>query len=99
MASSYVKKVLQIFLNQRQITLKSVALLPRLIIGSSLFCSLLQTTGLYGLDVVQNPEHRLRVLYGKILRTLQKTPPQAAYRKYTEETVKSRLQVVADVRS
>lgn len=39
----------------------------------------------------------LRILYGKILRILKKIPPEAAYRRYTEEIVKSRLQAVIDV--
>ncbi|XKL58990.1 hypothetical protein PGB90_000006 [Kerria lacca] len=55
-----------------------------------------KSTGLTGLKVVHNPEHSLRVVYGKILRAIQKIPPGAAYRKYTEDLVKSRLQVVMD---
>lgn len=56
-----------------------------------------QTTGLTGLKVVNNPEHRLQVVYGKVLRALQKIPPHAAYRKYTEELVNTRLQIVKEV--
>lgn len=56
-----------------------------------------QTTGLAGLKVVTNPEHRLQVVYGKVLRALQRIPPQAAYRKYTEELVNTRLQIVKEV--
>lgn len=55
-----------------------------------------KTTGLTGLAVAKNPEHKLRVLYGKILKVLKKAPPNAAYRKYTEEIVQNRLQAVID---
>lgn len=58
------------------------------------------TTGLTGLAVSKNPHHTLGVLYGKIIRTLQKMPEQAAYRKYTEEVINERsniLQSTADV--
>lgn len=54
------------------------------------------TTGLTGMIVAPNPHHTLTVLYGKILRAVQKMPETAAYRKYTEEIVKARAQVVAD---
>uniref|UniRef100_A0A8J2RQ94 NADH dehydrogenase [ubiquinone] 1 alpha subcomplex subunit 5 n=1 Tax=Daphnia galeata TaxID=27404 RepID=A0A8J2RQ94_9CRUS len=43
---------------------------------------------LTGLVVAQNPHHTLSVLYGKILRTLQNMPQDAAYRRYTEEIIK-----------
>ncbi|KAG7165781.1 NADH dehydrogenase [ubiquinone] 1 alpha subcomplex subunit 5-like 1, partial [Homarus americanus] len=39
------------------------------------------TTGLTGLAVATNPHHTLGVLYGKIMRCLQKMPPDAAYQK------------------
>ncbi|KAK7571778.1 hypothetical protein V9T40_014250 [Parthenolecanium corni] len=55
-----------------------------------------KTTGLTGLKVVNNPEHRLQIVYGKVLRALQKIPPHAAYRKYTEELVNTRLQIVKE---
>jgi NADH dehydrogenase (ubiquinone) 1 alpha subcomplex subunit 5 len=58
---------------------------------------LLQTTGLTGLAVANNPHHTLTVLYGKILRALQKMPSSAAYRKYTEETVSERAEIVKNV--
>jgi NADH dehydrogenase (ubiquinone) 1 alpha subcomplex subunit 5 len=58
---------------------------------------LFQTTGLTGLAVANNPHHTLAVLYGKILRALQKMPSSAAYRKYTEEIVNERSQVVKSV--
>jgi NADH dehydrogenase (ubiquinone) 1 alpha subcomplex subunit 5 len=53
-----------------------------------------KTTGLTGLAVAKHPHHTLSVLYGKILRTLQKMPEEAAYRKYTEEVVNERAQAL-----
>lgn len=64
-----------------------------------LYVDLLQTTGLTGLAVALNPHHTLGVLYGKILRALQKMPAGAAYRKYTEQIVKERAEVVKTVSS
>lgn len=58
--------------------------------------ALKKTTGITGLAVARNPEHNLRVVYGKILKVLKKIPPHAAYRKYTEEIVQTRLQAVID---
>lgn len=52
--------------------------------------ALKKATGLTGLAVAKNPHHTLGVLYGKILRTLQKMPQEAAYRKYTEEIINER---------
>lgn len=52
------------------------------------------TTGLTGLAVAKNPQHTLGVLYSKILRTLQKMPESAAYRKYTEEIINERTQIL-----
>ncbi len=40
----------------------------------------------------------LRLLYGKILRDLNKFPETSAYKKYTEDIIKSRLQHVESVR-
>uniref|UniRef100_A0A8J2WJS7 NADH dehydrogenase [ubiquinone] 1 alpha subcomplex subunit 5 n=1 Tax=Daphnia galeata TaxID=27404 RepID=A0A8J2WJS7_9CRUS len=54
------------------------------------------TTGLTGLVVAQNPHHTLSVLYGKILRTLQNMPQDAAYRRYTEEIIKERALAVTE---
>ncbi|XP_037782879.1 NADH dehydrogenase [ubiquinone] 1 alpha subcomplex subunit 5-like [Penaeus monodon] len=48
------------------------------------------TTGLTGLAVATNPHHTLGVLYGKILRCLQKMPPNSSYRQYTEQIVSER---------
>ncbi|KAJ0012377.1 hypothetical protein NQD34_016711 [Periophthalmus magnuspinnatus] len=50
-----------------------------------------KTTGLVGLAVSQNPHERLRILYSKILASLQTIPKDAAYRKYTEQLVNNRL--------
>jgi NADH dehydrogenase (ubiquinone) 1 alpha subcomplex subunit 5 len=58
---------------------------------------LFQTTGLTGLAVTNNPHHTLTVLYGKILRALQKMPSSAAYRKYTEDIINQRAQAVKTV--
>ncbi|XP_017781922.1 PREDICTED: NADH dehydrogenase [ubiquinone] 1 alpha subcomplex subunit 5 [Nicrophorus vespilloides] len=52
------------------------------------------TTGITGLVVNQHPHHTLGVLYGKILRTLQKMPESAAYRKYTEQVINERASVL-----
>ncbi|XP_019874505.1 NADH dehydrogenase [ubiquinone] 1 alpha subcomplex subunit 5 [Aethina tumida] len=56
--------------------------------------ALKRTTGLTGLAVAKNPHHTLGVLYSKILRTLQKMPQDAAYRKYTEEIVHERAKIL-----
>ncbi|OCT89050.1 NADH dehydrogenase [ubiquinone] 1 alpha subcomplex subunit 5 isoform X1 [Xenopus laevis] len=53
-----------------------------------------KTTGLVGLAVSQNPHERLRILYTKILATLQTIPNDAAYRKYTEQIVSERFNAV-----
>lgn len=52
------------------------------------------TTALAGLAVARNPHHSLGVLYGKIMRCLQKMPPDAAYRKYTEQIISERSALV-----
>ncbi|XP_047921641.1 NADH dehydrogenase [ubiquinone] 1 alpha subcomplex subunit 5 isoform X1 [Anser cygnoides] len=52
------------------------------------------TTGLVGLAVAENPHERLRILYAKILGVLQNIPKDAAYRKYTEQIVNQRLNLV-----
>lgn len=56
--------------------------------------ALKKTTGLTGLAVAATPHHTLGVLYGKILRTLQKMPESAAYRKHTEKIVCERASVL-----
>uniref|UniRef100_A0A8C8ECJ6 NADH dehydrogenase [ubiquinone] 1 alpha subcomplex subunit 5 n=1 Tax=Otus sunia TaxID=257818 RepID=A0A8C8ECJ6_9STRI len=53
-----------------------------------------QTTGLVGLAVSENPHERLRILYTKILGVLQNIPKDAAYRKYTEQIVNQRFNLV-----
>ncbi|KAF5306980.1 hypothetical protein FQR65_LT07203 [Abscondita terminalis] len=53
-----------------------------------------KTTGLTGLAVSAVPHHSLGVLYGKIMRTLQKMPETAAYRKYTEKIICERAQIL-----
>ncbi|XP_028668442.1 NADH dehydrogenase [ubiquinone] 1 alpha subcomplex subunit 5 [Erpetoichthys calabaricus] len=53
-----------------------------------------KTTGLVGLAISQNPHERLKVLYTKILASLQVIPKDAAYRKYTEQIVNNRLDMV-----
>ncbi|XP_040029210.1 NADH dehydrogenase [ubiquinone] 1 alpha subcomplex subunit 5 [Gasterosteus aculeatus] len=50
-----------------------------------------KTTGLVGLAVSHNPHERLRILYSKILASLQTMPQDAAYRKYTEQLVSERF--------
>ncbi|XP_064633099.1 NADH dehydrogenase [ubiquinone] 1 alpha subcomplex subunit 5-like [Lineus longissimus] len=53
-----------------------------------------KTTGLTGLEVAKHPHKTLKVLYDKTLRTLEKMPDNAAYRKHTQKIVQSRLSVV-----
>ncbi|CAH0554752.1 unnamed protein product [Brassicogethes aeneus] len=52
------------------------------------------TTGLTGLAVAKTPHHTLGVLYGKILRTLQKMPEDAAYRKHTQDLIQERANIL-----
>ncbi|KAM9277250.1 NADH dehydrogenase [ubiquinone] 1 alpha subcomplex subunit 5 isoform 1-T2 [Cariama cristata] len=56
--------------------------------------ALRKTTGLVGLAVAENPHERLRILYTKILGVLQNIPEDAAYRKYTEQIVNQRFNLV-----
>nr|XP_027228434.1 probable NADH dehydrogenase [ubiquinone] 1 alpha subcomplex subunit 5 [Penaeus vannamei] len=56
------------------------------------------TTGLTGLAVATSPHHTLGVLYGKILRCLQKMPSDSAYRRYTEQIISDRNNHVKTVR-
>uniref|UniRef100_A0AAZ3QFH1 NADH dehydrogenase [ubiquinone] 1 alpha subcomplex subunit 5 n=1 Tax=Oncorhynchus tshawytscha TaxID=74940 RepID=A0AAZ3QFH1_ONCTS len=53
-----------------------------------------KTTGLVGLAVSHNPHERLRILYSKILASLQVIPQDAAYRKYTEQLVNDRFDLI-----
>ena len=57
--------------------------------------ALKKTTGLTGMAVSKTPHHTLGVLYDKIMRTLQKMPETAAYRKHTEEIIKERVNVLS----
>ncbi|CAH1398116.1 unnamed protein product [Nezara viridula] len=54
-----------------------------------------KSTKLTGLPVCKNPAHVLTLLYGKIIRVLNKMPASSAYRKYTEEIVSTRAAIVA----
>ncbi|XP_037077846.1 NADH dehydrogenase [ubiquinone] 1 alpha subcomplex subunit 5-like [Pollicipes pollicipes] len=56
--------------------------------------ALKRTTGLTGLAVVNNPHHRLTVLYEKIQRVLVRMPQEAAYRRSTEAIVAERQAVL-----
>lgn len=56
--------------------------------------ALKKTTGLTGLLVAVEPQVTLSILYSKILRTLQKMPESAAYRKHTEALINNRAQIV-----
>lgn len=56
--------------------------------------ALKKATGLTGLTVSATPHHTLGTLYSKILRSLEKMPANAAYRKYTEEIIKERAGVL-----
>ncbi|XP_038262721.1 NADH dehydrogenase [ubiquinone] 1 alpha subcomplex subunit 5 [Dermochelys coriacea] len=69
--------------------------------GSVLYClaaamagALKKTTGLVGLAVAETPHEHLRILYTKILTALQDIPKDAAYRKYTEQIVNERFNMV-----
>ena len=52
------------------------------------------STGLTGLPVHPDGATQLRMLYGKILRVLDKMPAEAAYRQYTAGIISERLDVV-----
>ncbi|XP_060695460.1 NADH dehydrogenase [ubiquinone] 1 alpha subcomplex subunit 5-like [Hemiscyllium ocellatum] len=58
-----------------------------------------KTTGLVGLAVAQNPHENLRILYTRILTVLQSVPPDVAYRKYTEQIINERLNLVKSERN
>ncbi|MEE6507722.1 hypothetical protein FKM82_029755 [Ascaphus truei] len=75
------------------------SLLPRVHRGATMAGLLKKTTGLVGLAVSQNPHERLRILYTKILATMQTIPKDAAYRKYTEQIVNERFNIVQTVRN
>jgi NADH dehydrogenase (ubiquinone) 1 alpha subcomplex subunit 5 len=52
------------------------------------------TTGLTGLAVHPDGPGALRMLYGKILKVLDKMPAEAAYRKYTAAIIGERLELI-----
>jgi len=56
--------------------------------------ALKKTTGLVGIAVEAKPHEKLRVLYTKILASLQQFPKDAAYRQSTEQIVNDRLGIV-----
>ncbi|XP_033106520.1 NADH dehydrogenase [ubiquinone] 1 alpha subcomplex subunit 5-like [Anneissia japonica] len=53
-----------------------------------------QTTGLVGLAVRAKPHDTLKGIYKKVLGVLGNMPEDAAYRQYTEEMIKERLEHV-----
>ncbi|XP_014277842.1 probable NADH dehydrogenase [ubiquinone] 1 alpha subcomplex subunit 5 [Halyomorpha halys] len=58
-----------------------------------------KTTGLTGLAVSKDPSRSLTLLYGKILRALQKLPQEAFYRKNTEELINKRMALVQSAKT
>lgn len=50
-----------------------------------------KSTGLTGLAVSKDPHHSLKILYSKLLRSLEKFPDQSAYKKHTKKLVEERL--------
>ena len=59
--------------------------------------SCLQTTGLTGMIVAKTPHYTLGVLYGKILRALEKLPKDYAYKNYTQQLIEGRSAIVKSV--
>ncbi|XP_069759477.1 NADH dehydrogenase [ubiquinone] 1 alpha subcomplex subunit 5 isoform X2 [Narcine bancroftii] len=53
-----------------------------------------KTTGLVGLAVAQNPLEKLNILYSRLLIVLESIPPEAAYRKYTEQIINERFNMI-----
>ena len=58
-----------------------------------------QATGLTGLKVVESPHKTLAVIYDKILRTCEKMPEEAVYRKSVTAQTQERLNIVKSVSS
>ncbi|CDW52323.1 NADH dehydrogenase 1 alpha subcomplex subunit 5 [Trichuris trichiura] len=46
------------------------------------------------MQVVQDPGKHLRIIYGRVLKALQKMPEDSEYRRSTEATVIDRLQII-----
>ncbi|XP_051160837.1 NADH dehydrogenase [ubiquinone] 1 alpha subcomplex subunit 5 [Leptopilina boulardi] len=55
-----------------------------------------KTTGLTGILVSEYPHRSLNILYGKILRALDKLPQDYPYRTTTEKLIKERATIVKD---
>ena len=53
-----------------------------------------KSTGITGLAVARDPHHSLKVLYSKILKTLENFPAHSAYKKHTQSLVEKRLSLV-----
>lgn len=53
-----------------------------------------RATGLTGLKVVESPHKTLAVIYDKILRTCEKMPEEAVYRKSVTAQTQERLNIV-----
>ena len=53
-----------------------------------------KTTGITGLAVSRDPHHSLKILYSKILKTLESFPNHSAYKKHTQGLVEKRLTLV-----
>ncbi|XP_059833905.1 NADH dehydrogenase [ubiquinone] 1 alpha subcomplex subunit 5-like isoform X3 [Hypanus sabinus] len=58
-----------------------------------------KTTGLVGLAVAQNPLEQLKILYTRVLTVLESIPPEAAYRKYTEQIINERFNMIKTAES
>merc|ERR1711935_947118 len=70
-----------------------------LILKNKMAGVLKRVTGLTGLKVVENPHQTLSVLYDKIMRTCEKMPEEAAYRKSTAALTQERLNIVKSDRT
>ncbi|CAD5221295.1 unnamed protein product [Bursaphelenchus okinawaensis] len=55
-----------------------------------------KSTGLTGLWVNEHPHYTLKVVYGRILRTLQSIPVNNPYRQATEQLINHRLKLVEE---
>ncbi|XP_058810248.1 probable NADH dehydrogenase [ubiquinone] 1 alpha subcomplex subunit 5, partial [Phymastichus coffea] len=57
------------------------------------------TTTLTGLHIDKNPRRSLSILYGKLIRALQKLPTSYQYRQFTETLIKNRASIVTNMNS